>query len=142
MPLDVLLVDDSSAMRKMIRRVLDISGFALGQCHEAGNGRDALATLEREHVDVVLTDINMPVMDGEAFVNAIRRDENLAALPVVVISTDSTSVRRERLEQLGAIGYLSKPFTPEALRQEIERALGPELLAVQQGGSPHDESDF
>lgn len=141
MSLDVILVDDSSAMRKMIRRVLDVSGFELGRCHEASNGKDALDVLSREHVHVVLTDINMPIMDGETFVRELRGHANLAHLPVIVISTDSTSVRRERLEQLGAQGYLAKPFTPEKLRDEIERVLDPALL-TNSGGISDDDSSF
>lgn len=141
MSVDVILVDDSSAMRKMIRRVLDVSGFALGRCHEASNGKDALEVLSREHVDVVLTDINMPIMDGETFVRELRGHAELAHLPVIVISTDSTSVRRERLEQLGAQGYLAKPFTPENLRDEIQRVLDPALL-MSSGGISDDDSSF
>jgi two-component system chemotaxis response regulator CheY len=142
MSLDLILVDDSSAMRKMIRRVLDVSGFAIGRCHEASNGRDALDVLARERVDVVLTDINMPVMDGEAFVRELRANRELAQLPVIVISTDSTAVRRERLDQLGAQGYLSKPFTPERLRDELERVIDPAVLAGQLGGIDDDDRSF
>jgi two-component system chemotaxis response regulator CheY len=124
MPIDVMLVDDSSAIRKMIRRVLDITGLDLGRVEEAANGREALEKLAGLPVDIVLTDINMPEMDGEVFVRHLREDARLGAIPVVVVSTDSTSLRRQRLESLGAQGYLSKPFTPEKLRDELERVLG------------------
>ncbi len=145
MSFHVLLVDDSSAMRRMIRRVLEISGFPVSSCLEAAHGREALATLEQGPVDVVLTDINMPVMDGEAFVRSLRQNERFAGLPVIVVSTDSTSIRRERLESLGAQGYLSKPFTPEGLRSELERVLEANSMA---GGAwmaaeaSNDGSDF
>jgi two-component system chemotaxis response regulator CheY len=146
MPLAVLLIDDSPAIRKMIRRVLDISGFPLGRCHEASNGGDALATLEQEPIDLILTDINMPGMDGETFVRQMRERPEWAGLPVVVISTDSTSLRRERLEQLGVQGYLAKPFTPERLRAELERVLGAkvgaEAASQLEGVISDDANDF
>lgn len=142
MSLDVMLIDDSPAIRKMVRRVLDISGFPLGRCHEASSGTDALATLAEQRVDLVLTDINMPGMDGETFVRHLRANPAWAATPVVVISTDSTSVRRERLERLGVQGYLPKPFTPEKLRAELERVLGAETLAHPEGTEHDDPHEF
>ncbi len=142
MSLDVMLSDDSPAIRKLVRRVLDISGLPIGRCHEASNGNDALATLGREHVDLVLTDINMPGMDGESFVRHLRANPAWVAMPVVVISTDSTSVRRQRLEELGVQGYLSKPFTPETLRAELERVLGPDATLPQQGADFDDPHAF
>jgi two-component system, chemotaxis family, chemotaxis protein CheY len=120
----VLIVDDSPAMRSFVKRVMDISGFELSSCYEAGDGQEALERLRQEWVDLVLTDINMPGMDGEEFLRHLDADEVLRALPVVVISTDATSERIKRMMGLGARGYITKPFTPEALRCELERTLG------------------
>ncbi len=147
MAFDVMIVDDSPAMRRFVRRVVEVSGFAVGRYLEAGDGEEALAQLEHEWVDVVMTDINMPRMDGEALVAALRTHDHLANVPVIVISTDATDARRQRLEHLGAQGYVTKPFAPETLRAEIERVLGvtPEGLMVgaepDQGGD-HDEFSF
>jgi two-component system chemotaxis response regulator CheY len=120
----VLIVDDSPAMRTFVRRVLEISGFELASCLEAGHGGEALDLLRREWVDLVLTDINMPVMDGEEFLRRLETDEILRALPVVVISTDATANRVQRMLSLGARGYVTKPFSPETLRLELDRTLG------------------
>lgn len=124
MAFDVMVVDDSPAMRRFIRRVIEVSGFGVGRYLEAGDGQEALDQLDGEWVDVVLTDINMPRMDGEELVGQMRRHEHLAAIPVIVISTDATESRIERLGKLGAQGYVTKPFAPERLREEIEKVLG------------------
>jgi two-component system chemotaxis response regulator CheY len=120
----VLIVDDSPAMRSFVRRVLEVSGFDLASCFQAGNGEEALEVLRSEWVDLVLSDINMPVMDGEEFLRRLEADEMLRTLPVVIISTDATANRIERMISLGARGYVTKPFTPEALREQLERTLG------------------
>jgi two-component system chemotaxis response regulator CheY len=120
----VLIVDDSPAMRSFIRRVMQISGFECGAYLEAGNGQEALDVLQREWVDLILTDLNMPGMNGEEFVRRLEQNECLRSIPVLVVSTDSTGQRIHQMLSLGAKGYLSKPFTPEALREELERALG------------------
>ncbi|MCX6610418.1 MAG: response regulator [Acidobacteria bacterium] len=124
MAFDVMIVDDSPAMRRFIRRVIEVSGFGVGRYLEAGNGEEALKQLEHEWVDIVLTDINMPRMDGEELVTEMRKQDHLMAIPVIVISTDATEARIGRLKQLGAQGYVTKPFAPERLREEIETVLG------------------
>jgi two-component system, chemotaxis family, chemotaxis protein CheY len=111
-------------MRAFVRRVMEISGFELSVAFEAGDGNEALALLQREWVDLILTDINMPGMNGEEFLRHLEGDELLRALPTVVISTDATSSRIQRMLSLGARGYVTKPFTPETLRTELERTLG------------------
>lgn len=126
MAFNVLIVDDSPAMRAFVRRVLDLSGLAVGNYMEAGNGQEALDLLQREWVDVVLTDLNMPTMDGEQFVRILEADGELRAIPVLVVSTDRTEDRVQRLLTLGAKGYVTKPFLPETLRGEIEKVLGVE----------------
>jgi two-component system, chemotaxis family, chemotaxis protein CheY len=120
----VLIVDDSAAMRTFVRRVIEISGFELASCFEAGDGREALDVLRKEWVDLVLSDINMPGMDGEEFLRELESDEMFRNLPVVIISTDATSNRIQRMMSLGARGYVTKPFTPETLRAQLEQTLG------------------
>jgi two-component system, chemotaxis family, chemotaxis protein CheY len=119
----VLVIDDSPAMRGMIRRVIQVSGLDAGEIFEASDGQEALDLLEREWVDVILTDINMPRMDGEEFVRRMAASGLTESIPIVVISTDATQVRREHLQALGVRGYLVKPFQPEALKEQIERAV-------------------
>ena len=124
MAYNVLIVDDSPAMRSFMRRVLIVSGFAIGTCFEAGNGQEALDLLRAEWVDVVLTDINMPTMDGEQFVRRLEADPSLQSIPVLVVSTDRTKGRMQQMLTLGAKGYVTKPFLPETLREAMEKALG------------------
>lgn len=120
----ILIVDDSPVMRAFVRRVIDLSGFEISACREAANGLEALDLLRRETVDIILTDINMPHMDGEEFLRRLSRDEALRAIPLIVISTDATRRRTQRMLALGARGYVTKPFLPEALRAELDRSLG------------------
>jgi two-component system chemotaxis response regulator CheY len=120
---DVMIVDDSPAMRSFIRRTVVIGGLELGRCLEAGNGEEALALLLNDTVDVILTDFNMPVMDGEQFVQNLRKNDKLNRIPVIVISTDSTRKRMSSLQSLGVHGYLCKPFTPERLAQMLRDAV-------------------
>jgi two-component system chemotaxis response regulator CheY len=121
---NVLIVDDSPAMRSFVRRVLDLSGFEVTRYLQAGNGQEALDLLKEEWVDVVLTDINMPVMDGEQFVRLLEEDDSLRSIPVLVVSTDRTDSRALEMLNLGARGYVRKPFQPETLREEVEKILG------------------
>jgi len=124
MAYSVLIVDDSQSMRKFVRRVMDLSGFEVGSCWDAANGAEALALLRTHPVDIILTDINMPEMNGEEFVAELERHDAYRAIPVVVVSTDATENRIRRMIQIGARGYVVKPFSPEALRSELERVLG------------------
>jgi two-component system chemotaxis response regulator CheY len=123
MSLDVLIVDDSPAMRKFVERVLHLSGLPLGVCRTAADGAEALTLLREAPADIVLTDINMPGMDGEELVRQVAADEALSQIPILVVSTDHTRQRMDRLFALGARGYVAKPFYPEGLREEIERVL-------------------
>ena len=120
----VLIVDDSPAMRTFVRRVIDLSGFELSECFEASNGQEALDLLKHEWVDAILTDINMPGMDGQEFLRRLSQDEMLRSIPAIVISTDATSHRMASMASLGARGYVTKPYLPETLRAELERTLG------------------
>ena len=117
----VLVVDDSKAMRAFIRRLFRLSGLPVGECLEAENGAEALQLLRQRRVDLILTDINMPVMNGEDFVRELRQDPALRPIPVLVVSTDATEKRINEMVSLGALGYLTKPFFPELLKAEVER---------------------
>jgi two-component system chemotaxis response regulator CheY len=120
----VLIVDDSPAMRTFVRRVIDLSGFELSECYEASNGGEALDVLGKQWVDAILTDINMPGMDGQELLRRLAEDELLRSIPAIVISTDATAQRVASMTSLGARGYVTKPFLPETLRGELERTLG------------------
>jgi two-component system, chemotaxis family, chemotaxis protein CheY len=124
MAYSVLIVDDSPVMRSFIRRVMKLSGFDVDECWEASNGEEALAQLREHRVDVILTDINMPKMNGEELLRRLEEEGTLRSVPALVISTDATKNRILRMLSLGAEGYMTKPFSPESLREELERILG------------------
>lgn len=122
MPMDVLVVDDNRIMRDMVARSVAMSGLAIGQVRQAADGAAALAALRQAWTDLVLLDLNMPVMDGETFLRQLRADTALRDTLVVVVSTESSGARIERLRALGA-GFVHKPFTPEMLVGEVNRLL-------------------
>ncbi len=124
MAYNILIVDDSPAMQTFVHRVLDLSGLEVGNCFQAENGEIALDVLRGNWIDIVLTDINMPVMDGEELVRQMSSNELFCNVPVVVVSTDNTEGRIRAMMKLGAKGYIKKPFVPETLRHEVEQVLG------------------
>ena len=125
MDLRALIIDDSPAMRQFICRSLTLSGLNFIECAEAGNGQEALELLRQRSVDVILCDVNMPMMDGEQLLEEIERDTRLRQIPILVVSADATAPRVQRMLGLGAQGYLLKPFSPELLRDELKRLLQP-----------------
>jgi two-component system chemotaxis response regulator CheY len=124
MPPRILIVDDSPAMQAIIVRILAMAGFEVQGCVRAANGLEALRTLRNVPFDLILADLNMPVMDGEEMVRAIRADPRLASIPVVVVSTDSTDAEIRHMLDIGAQNYIAKPFTPEDLREVLTPFLG------------------
>lgn len=124
MALNIMIVDDSPVMRVFLRKVVQLTGLPVGEYCEAGDGEAALQALRERWMDLVLTDINMPRMNGEEFVRQLESDELLRDIPVIVVSTDSSHGRIEHMLALGARGYISKPFLPETLRDEVEKVLG------------------
>jgi two-component system, chemotaxis family, chemotaxis protein CheY len=120
----LLIVDDSPVMRSFIRRIIAISGFDASECREASNGLEALEALERSPADLVLTDVNMPGMDGEQLVRSMKANRQFAGIPIVVVSTDATESRVSTLLRLGASGYLTKPFVPERLSEVLTDLTG------------------
>ena len=123
MSLNILVVDDSAVTRKMIIKTLKMAGLPLAEIHEAANGREGLDVLEAHWIDLVLADINMPVMDGEEMIDQVRAKAALADLPIVVISTEGSQTRIERLKHKG-IRFIHKPFPPETVREVVIEMLG------------------
>ena len=117
--LTALIVDDSSVMRKIVERSLRQAGVELAKVLEAGNGLEALGVLKESPVDVVFSDINMPVMDGLEFVRQMQALETARKVPVMMITTEGSESRVVEAISLGARGYLRKPFTPEQIRQQM-----------------------
>jgi len=114
-----LIVDDSSVMRKIVERTLRQAGLDPMIVHEAGSGTEGLNVLKAEKVDLILSDINMPSMDGLEFLRQIR-DQNLApGVPVVMITTESSEEHVKQAIQAGARGYIRKPFTAEQVKERV-----------------------
>ncbi len=120
----VLVVDDSPTMRQFIIFALQqLPGL---QIHEAGDGIDALKQLSSERYDLLLTDINMPIMDGLKLIGLIRNDTDYKNLPIVVITTEGSKVTRERAINLGANEYVTKPLQTVRLIEVVRSLLDPE----------------
>jgi len=117
--LRTLIVDDSSVMRKIVARALQQGGVSIGQILEAGNGAEALDILRQQRVDLVLSDINMPVMDGLEFVRQLQSVENAKGTPVVMITTEGSESHVMQAISCGARGYIRKPFTPDQMKQHV-----------------------
>jgi two-component system chemotaxis response regulator CheY len=124
MTCNVLIVDDSRILRTAIRKVVRLAGIEDERIHEASNGREALDVLETVWIDLVLLDLNMPVMDGEQFARELRQNPALADVAVVVVSTESNVDRLQRMRDLGVVESLRKPFEPEDLCRLIPKVLG------------------
>jgi two-component system, chemotaxis family, chemotaxis protein CheY len=114
-----LIVDDSSVMRKIIERSLRQAGISISQVLEAGNGAEALSAVENNKVDLILCDINMPVMDGLEFVKHLSGVENAKGVPVVMITTEGSEGHVVQALSAGARGYLRKPFTPDQVKEHV-----------------------
>ena len=123
MAMNVLIVDDSKVMRKIVIATLHLSRFPLSEVHEAANGQEALQVLNSNRIDLALVDLNIPVMDGEEMIERVRQNPVTRDLPIVVTSSESSETRIERLKQRG-VGFVHKPFAPETLRDAILSAIG------------------
>jgi two-component system chemotaxis response regulator CheY len=119
MALDVLIVDDSAAIRKILQRVLVQTELQIGNTYEANDGQEALAMLKANKVGLILSDINMPNMDGLQFLAKLKADEEFKSVPVVMITTEGNQTKVMEAVQLGAAGYVKKPFTAEQIKEKI-----------------------
>jgi two-component system chemotaxis response regulator CheY len=124
MAIRALIVDDSSVMRKIVERCLRQAGMDLGQVLEASNGAEALALVNENTFDLILSDINMPVMDGLEFVRHLKELESAKNVPIVMITTEGGEKSVLEALSLGAKGYIRKPFTPDQVKEHVIPVLG------------------
>ena len=117
--LDVLIVDDSAAIRKILHRVLRQAEIPIGMVYEAGDGLEALESLKKQTVGLILSDINMPNMDGLEFLTKVRAERAWQGLPVVMVSTEGTHAKVLEAVERGASGYVRKPFTAEQIKAKL-----------------------
>ena len=116
---DVLVVDDSAAIRKILTRVLRQTGMAIQTIHEAGDGQEALALMAQHRVDLVLSDINMPKMDGLQLLASLKASPQWQNIPVVMITTEGGETKVAEAVKLGAAGYVRKPFTADQIKEKL-----------------------
>jgi two-component system chemotaxis response regulator CheY len=114
----ILTVDDSRTMRDMLRMALVKAGFNVV---EAVDGEHGLEVLNANGADVIITDINMPKLDGFGFIEAVREDDAWRATPILVLTTESDPAKKDRARRAGATGWIVKPFHPEKLVEAIRR---------------------
>ena len=124
--LKILIVDDAAVMRKIIERALRQAGLDLVEVREAGNGAEALVEVQKGSLDMILSDINMPEMDGLEFLKTLPTIPAAKSVPVIVITTEGSEARVVEALSAGAKGYLRKPFTPEQVKERV----GPLLAGV------------
>ena len=119
MPFDVLIVDDSAAIRKILQRVLRQAEMSIGEVFEAGDGIEALASLKEHKVGLILSDINMPNTDGLQLLSQIRASADWKTLPVLMITTEGSQNKVLEAVNLGASGYVRKPFTADQIKEKL-----------------------
>jgi two-component system, chemotaxis family, chemotaxis protein CheY len=114
-----LIVDDSSVMRKIVERSLHQAGLESLIVLEAGSGVEGLELLKAKQVDLILSDINMPAMDGLEFLRQLRSQQLATGVPVVMITTESSEEHVRQAIEAGAMGYIRKPFTADQVKQKV-----------------------
>ena len=127
MSVRILTVDDSCSMRQMVRAALEADGH---QVREAQHGQEALESLEAESVDLMITDLYMPTMDGLTLLKHVRQRPQHRFLPVLLLTTENGDEMKQRGRASGATGWLVKPFQPDQLRQVVARVLGAARVRV------------
>jgi len=132
MAYNILIVDDSQTMRAVLTKTLGMAGLEIGTVFEAENGREALSLLEKEWVDIVFADINMPVMNGVEMVKEMQKLGYMESTPVIIISTEGSKTRLDTLREMGVRGFLRKPVSPELFKSVVDGVLI--------GGGPEDAS--
>src|SRR5271156_6541551 len=123
MALDVLIVDDSAAIRKILHRVLVQAEVPLGKVHEASDGNEALEKLKTDKVGLILSDINMPNMDGIEFLSKLKADDAFKSVPVLMVTAEGSQAKVMQALELGAAGYVKKPFTADQIKEKLTKIL-------------------
>ena len=142
MAFNVLIVDDSSSMRAVIKRTIKLSGFDVGEYFEAGDGREALELLSDKWVDLVLSDINMPNMNGLELVAEMKKNELLSSIPVIMVTTEGSENKIQESIRLGASKYIKKPFFPEDIKKAMRSLMGEEVRDVSRNDESDEAGDF
>ncbi len=132
MSASILIVDDSLPMRGVLKKTIRAAGYGAARILEAENGQAALKVLGEDKADLVITDFNMPVMNGLDLLKTIQETPSTGCPPVIVVSTEGSIEKVTQIINQGAAGYVKKPFSPEQLRD----------LLIELLGEPPDEDDI
>jgi len=142
MAYNILIVDDSTPMRAVIKKIVKASGFNVGQFFEAINGLEAMEVLNHEWIDLALIDYNMPDMNGLELVEEMNKHDDLNSIPAVMITTEGSKERVEQFMAKGVIDYIKKPFTPEQIKQKLKYIIGETEDEEQRYDNGDEELDF
>jgi two-component system, chemotaxis family, chemotaxis protein CheY len=142
MAFNVLIVDDSSTMRSVVKRAIKVSGFNVGEYWEASDGMEALEKLRLHWVDVVLTDINMPHLNGMELLARMKEDDLLNAIPVIMVSTEGSEKKVQESIRIGASDYIKKPFHPEEIKRTLGKVMGEAENDARDASRMPEGSDF
>jgi len=116
---DILVVDDYSAIRKILQRMLRQTGLGIGNIYGADDGQQALELLKMHKVDVILTDVIMPNMDGMELLAAVKSSPQWRHIPILLVTTEGSESRVSEAVRLGASGYVRKPFTADQIKEKL-----------------------
>lgn len=117
--MNVLIVDDSAAIRKILHRVLGQASIPITGIFEAGDGAQAVEILHQNQIGLILSDINMPVMDGLQLLRHVRASTDWKSIPVIMVTVEGSYKQVMEAVQLGASGYVRKPFTPDQIKEKL-----------------------
>jgi two-component system, chemotaxis family, chemotaxis protein CheY len=120
LPLNLLIVDDSAAIRKILERVLRQAGIPLGEVYQSGDGAEAIEVLKGQSVGLILADINMPNMDGLELLQKLKAAPQWQNIPVIMVTTESSQTKVMKAVELGAAGYIRKPFTADQIKAKLD----------------------
>ncbi|MCP9291919.1 MULTISPECIES: response regulator [Gracilimonas] len=133
MGLNVLIVDDCQVMRMVIRRTVELCGFEINEIMEAENGKEALDLIRENEFDLIVADLNMPVMSGAEMLAHIKLDAATCRIPILTVSAESNDIKVEIVRELGT-EFLHKPFAPEALRNKMLKLLNKDSITNKESG--------
>lgn len=145
MAFNILIADDSATMRAVVKKTVEMAGVPVNEFHEAANGREALDVMADAWIDVILSDINMPVMGGMELLRSVRANDDLKNIPLIFITTESSEARMEEARKHGVSGYIKKPFVPETIKKILYEVLEKAYdTKIETGQAPvaDDDLDF
>ena len=116
----IMVVDDSASLREVVTIALRTAGYEVA---EAVDGRDALDKLQRDRINLVICDVNMPVMDGITFVKEVKKRAEYRFLPIMMLTTESRESRKEEGQRAGAKAWVVKPFRPEQILNAVSKLM-------------------